>query len=93
MKQYAAQGLIELSIADVNQEMVTASMCDLDITDLSMVEEAKEMSRGQLAERLGLVKSGPDKVSLPQAFISYQGKNKEQVERNFLGFFSTVQYL
>lgn len=64
---------------------------DLDITDRSMVEEAKEMSRGQLSERLGLVKSGPDKVSLPQAFISY-GDDQNQ-EKSFLGFYSTVQYL
>ncbi len=52
-----------------------------------------DLSRADLADRLGLVKSGHaldhSGVDLPQAFLVLN-KNERVLERNFLGFFETV---
>ena len=56
------------------------------------------MSRVDLAERLGLVKSGQSDgtcdVMLPQVFLTLTTKSGDQLyERTFLGYYETVQYL
>ena len=50
----------EISIADLNQEMVLAYSQSLQLD-----ETARDATRAELAERLGLVKSGNEEVILP----------------------------
>ena len=61
----------------------------------------RELSRVDLAERLGLVKSGrvagstdSSGVTLPQAFLTVRKRSDGRLlERSFLGHFETIQYL
>ena len=89
-------------MADLNQEVVQANLESGTEIDQSV----RELSRIELAEKIGLVKSGicngvgsnseaQVTVTLPQVFLTVcEGNEDESVrERYFLGHYSVVQYL
>lgn len=66
-------------MADLNKEVVRAHVDYLN-------ETAAEVSKAELAERLGLVKSGQDELVLPQAFLTVS-KDGKVLDRTFLGHY------
>ena len=83
----------EIIVADLNQEMIRAKNSMLGIEENDSV---LAMDRQELANRLGLVKSGqsldPSGVDLPQAFLMFT-KGERVLERSFIGHYETIQYL
>ena len=64
----------EIRVADLNQEIVQAHLLEAGGPEID--QSVRELSRVELAERLGLVKSGTSglqaqvSVSLPQVFLT-----------------------
>lgn len=95
-EQYSDQ--IQISVFDINQEMVRANIGN------QLDESVCQMSRVDLANRIGLLKTGntPSDVKVPQAFLVVTKVHKSRAnlggeeiveDRSFLGHYSTVQYL